>query len=326
MKTSAEQASSSRIVVYAALAGNLMIAIVKFVAAWWTSSSAMFSEAIHSLVDTLNEILLLYGLKKSEKPADVVQPFGYGRELYFWAFIVSLMVFALGSLVSIYQGIQHILHPEPMKDPMINYIVLGVAFVCEAFSWTVALKDFRKEKGEQGYFEAFRKSKDPTTFTVLFEDSAALIGLALAFIGIAASQWWHMPLLDGVASVLIGVILAVAAVLLARETKGLLMGEAADPSVRQDVMQIASQDNMVYSVNGALTQQLGPHQIMVLLSLEFMDQLTSDDIENCIQRIEQKARELHPDIVTLFVKPQRQEVWLQRMQNRLEKSETYSKK
>lgn len=316
--TKTEKTHSSHIVVYAALAGNFAIAIVKFIAAWWTNSSAMLSEAIHSLVDTLNEVLLLHGLKKSERAPDATHPFGYGRELYFWAFIVSLMVFALGSIVSIYQGVHHILNPEEIKDPLVNYIVLGIAMLCEGTSWGVALKNFRKEKGKLGYFEAFRRSKDPTTFTVLFEDSAALIGLTIALVGIAASQIFNLPMLDGVASILIGVVLAIAATLLARETKGLLLGESADPKLRNHLMLIAAEDEAVLNANGVLTEQIGAHQVLALLSLEFKDSLTSDDIENCINRIETAAKTAHPEIVTLFIKPQTQKVWLQRMQGRLE--------
>ncbi len=321
ISTQPVKSHSSRIVVYAALAGNLAIAVVKFIAAWWTNSSAMLSEAIHSLVDTLNEILLLYGLKKSERPADASHPFGYGRELYFWAFIVALMVFSLGAIVSIYQGVDHILHPEHIRDPFINYIVLAVAMLCEGTSWLVAFRNFRKEKGKLGYFEAFRRSKDPTTFTVLFEDSAALIGLTIAMVGIAASHYWSLPVLDGIASILIGIVLAVSAILLAIETKGLLMGESADPKLRHHLMYIASQDDAVLYANGVLTEQMGAHQVLALLSLEFKDNLTSDEIEHCIHRIEQKAKAMHPEIVTLFIKPQRQSVWLQRMQGRLDDNE-----
>ena len=309
---------SNKIVVYAALAGNLAIALVKFVAAYITNSSAMLSEAIHSVVDTLNEILLLYGMKKSQQPANYRHPFGYGRELYFWAFIVSLMVFALGAVVSIYQGILHIRYPEEMQNPMINYIVLGVAILCEGTSWFVALKAFRKIKGKQGYFETFRQSKDPTTFTVLFEDTAALIGLLIAFIGIYLSHALNMPVLDGLASVFIGLVLAISAVLLARETKGLLMGETADPQLRHNVLTIAQEDSAVHSANGVLTEQMGAHQVIASLSLEFKDHLTSDEIEACVNRIEAKIKQLHPEIVALFVKPQSKRVWLERMKGRLE--------
>ncbi|WP_180058398.1 MULTISPECIES: cation diffusion facilitator family transporter [unclassified Acinetobacter] len=309
---------SNKIVVYAALFGNLAIALVKFVAAYITNSSAMLSEAIHSVVDTLNEVLLLYGMKKSQQPANSRHPFGYGRELYFWAFIVALLVFALGAIVSIYQGIHHIYHPEAMSNPMINYIVLGIAILCEGTSWFVALKAFRKVKGKQGYFEAFRRSKDPTTFTVLFEDTAALIGLFIALIGIYLSHALNMPMLDGLASVLIGVVLAISAILLARETKGLLMGETADPQLRHNVLNVAELDPAVHSANGVLTEQMGAHQVIASLSLEFKDNLTSDEIEACVNRIEAQIKQLHPEIVALFVKPQSKVVWQERMKGRLE--------
>ncbi|AXQ21082.1 cation transporter [Acinetobacter wuhouensis] len=309
---------SNKIVVYAALFGNLAIALVKFVAAYITNSSAMLSEAVHSVVDTLNEILLLYGLKKSQQTADYQHPFGYGRELYFWAFIVALLVFALGSVVSIFQGIQHIRHPEVIESPMVNYAVLGFAILCEGTSWFIALKTFKKTKGSMGYFEAFRRSKDPTTFTVLFEDSAALIGLLIALVGIFCAHQFNLPVLDGVASVLIGVVLAISALLLARETKGLLMGETADPKLRHNVLQVAQEDQAVYSANGVLTEQMGAHQVIASLSLEFKDGLTSDEIETCVNRIEAKIKSIHPEIVALFVKPQTKQVWLERMKGRLE--------
>ncbi|MDR0237376.1 cation diffusion facilitator family transporter [Acinetobacter sp.] len=309
---------SNKIVVYAALLGNLAIALVKFIAAYITNSSAMLSEAVHSVVDTLNEILLLYGLKKSQQPANYQHPFGYGRELYFWAFIVALLVFALGAMVSIYQGIQHIRHPEVIESPLVNYVVLGFAMLCEGTSWFIALKSFKKMKGKMGYFESFRRSKDPTTFTVLFEDSAALIGLIIAFVGIFCAQQFNLPILDGVASILIGIVLAISALLLARETKGLLMGETADPKLRHNVLQVAQEDPAVYSANGVLTEQMGAHQVIASLSLEFNDGLTSDEIEACVNRIEVKIKSIHPEIVALFVKPQTQQVWLERMKGRLE--------
>lgn len=309
---------SNKNVVYAALFGNLAIACAKFVAAYITNSSAMLSEAVHSVVDTLNEILLLYGLKKSQQPANYLHPFGYGRELYFWAFIVALLVFTLGSVVSIYQGIQHIRHPEEMVSPLVNYVVLIFAILCEGTSWFVALKSFKKAKGKMGYFEAFRHSKDPTTFTVLFEDSAALIGLFIALMGIFLAHELNMPVLDGVASVLIGVVLAISALLLARETKGLLLGETADPQLRQNVLNVAQEDFAVYSANGVLTEQIGAHQVIASLSLEFKDHLTTDEIEACVNRIEAKIKSIHPEIVALFVKPQTKQIWLERMKGRLE--------
>lgn len=284
-------------VIYIALLGNLIIAVAKFIGAFVTSSAAMLSEAVHSVVDTLNEILLLYGLKKSQQPPDEEHPFGYGRELYFWSFIVALLVFALGAVVSIYQGVHHIFEPEPISSPFINYVILVVAFLCEGFSWLTALKGFRKYKGNMGYFEAFRKSKDPTTFTVLFEDSAALVGLVIAFLGVFLSHYFHAPTLDGIASILIGCILAIVAFLMARETKGLLMGESADPALPKHILELVQQDHAVLYANGVLTQQMGAHQVIASLSLEFKDNLTSDEIEACVNRLETRVKHLHPEIV-----------------------------
>ncbi|OTG68680.1 cation transporter [Acinetobacter sp. ANC 4470] len=310
--------NSNKVVLYAALLGNLTIALVKFVAAYITNSSAMLSEAIHSVVDTLNEILLLYGMKKSQQPANAKHPFGYGRELYFWAFIVSLMVFTLGTIVSIYQGIQQVRHPEEMLNPNLNYIVLALAIVCEGSSWLVALKVFRQVKGQQGYFEAFRRSKDPTTFTVLFEDTAALCGLFIALIGIYLAHKLNIPELDGVASIFIGIVMAVSAILLARKTKDLLLGETADPQLHNNILLIAQEDIAVLSANGVLTEQMGAHQVLASLSLEFEDDLKSDEIEACVNRIEAKIKQIHPEIVALFIKPQTKKVWLERMKGRLE--------
>ena len=201
-------ASSSKTVIYAALIGNGLIAITKFIAAGITGSAAMLSEAVHSVVDTGNQGLLLYGIRRSNRPPDDAHPFGYGMELYFWAFVVAILIFAGGAGISAYHGIEKILHPEPLENAYINYIVLALAMVFEAVAWWIAFKAFRATKGELGYFEAVRRSKDPTLFTVLFEDSAAMLGLVVAFIGIALGQALDMPVLDGVASVLIGVILA----------------------------------------------------------------------------------------------------------------------
>ncbi|MEI7038336.1 cation diffusion facilitator family transporter [Fulvimonas yonginensis] len=301
--------SNSRLVVYAALAGNLAIAVAKFVAAGLSGSSAMLSEGVHSLVDTANELLLLYGMHRAARPPDAVHPFGHGRELYFWSFIVALLVFALGAGVSLFEGVGHLRHPETMTDPKVNYIVLGVSMVFEGASWYVALREFRAAKGSMGYFEAFRKSKDPTTFTVLLEDSAALLGLLIAFAGVASAQALHMPALDGAASVGIALVLAVAAALLARESKGLLIGEPAHPRLRESLLEIAANDPGVGHVNGALTVQMGPHQVVAALSAEFEDHLTTPQIEECIGRIEKAIKTRHAEITSLFIKPQTSEVW-----------------
>ncbi len=301
--------SGSRLVVYAALVGNLCIAIAKFVAAGMSGSSAMLSEGVHSLVDTTNELLLLYGLHRADKKPDTVHPFGYGRELYFWSFIVALLVFAAGAGVSAYEGILHIRNPEPATNHTVSYVVLGISFLFEGGSWWVALREFRATKGSMGYFEAFRRSKDPSTFTVLLEDSAALLGLAFAAIGLAAAQWLDMPELDGVASLCIAGVLALTAFLLARETKGLLVGEPAHPSVARRIMAVADTDADLRKANGVTTMQMGPDQVVAMLSAEFEDDRTTPQIEACITRIERAVKAEYPELVALFVKPQTPEVF-----------------
>jgi cation diffusion facilitator family transporter len=302
----------SKTVIYAALAGNLAIAVTKFVAAAYTGSSAMVSEGVHSLVDTGNEGLLLYGLHRSSRPADITHPLGHGRELYFWTFIVALLVFALGAGVSIYEGIRHILHPEPVENPLINYIVLGLSMLFEGYSWFVALREFRGQKGSLGYVEAVQRSKDPTTFTVLLEDSAALMGLAIAFLGIFLGHTLDIPELDGAASVGIGIVLACTAIFLARETKGLLIGEAASPAIQNGILRIAQADPAVRNANGIITVHLGPDQIIAHLSAEFEDHTTANDIEACVTRLETAVHAAYPQVTSLFVKPQTAKRWEQK--------------
>lgn len=302
-------AGGSRLVVYAALAGNVAIAVSKFVAAGVTGSSAMLSEGVHSLVDSINEILLLYGMHRAARPPDLVHPFGHGRELYFWCFVVALLVLSLGAGVSLLEGIRHLRAPELLGNPLVNYIVLGVSVLFEGTSWSLSLREVRATKGSMGYFEAFRQSKDPTTFTVLLEDSAALLGLLIAFAGVLGSHALHLPWLDGAASIGIALVLAVSASLLARESKGLLIGEPAQQRVRDSLLAIAAADPGVRHVNGVLTVQMGPHQVVAALSAEFEDALTTPQIEDCINRIEQAAKRKHADVTTLFIKPQTPETW-----------------
>jgi cation diffusion facilitator family transporter len=301
--------AGSRRVVYAALAGNAAIAVTKFVAAGYTGSSAMLSEGVHSLVDTANELLLLYGLKRAAKPADDSHPFGYGRELYFWSFMVALLVFALGALASLYHGYEQLVDPRPVQRPGINYAVLAASFVFEAGSSWVAFRSFRAAKGQLGYLEAFRRSKDAITLTVLLENLAALLGLVIAAAGIAAAQLLDMPVLDGVASLLIGLVLAAASLLLASETKALLLGESARARVAQAIRDIAAADPAIRAANGVLTVQMGPEQVVAALSAEFEDRLATAEIEAGIRRIEAAVRARHPEVGSLFVKPQTPESW-----------------
>jgi cation diffusion facilitator family transporter len=311
------QRSASKTVVWIALAGNLAIAITKFAAAALSGSSAMLSEGVHSLVDTGNEVLLLYGMHRSTLPPDRLHPLGYARELYFWTFIVALLVFALGAGVSIYEGIARLISREALGHTGVAYAVLGISFVFEAVSWRVALKEFRRTKGRRSYLQAARESKDPSTFTVLFEDSAALLGLLFAFAGIFFAERLQLPALDGVASLAIGGLLALAAAFLARESKDLLVGEAAHPALEASVRALASGAPGIRQVNNVLTAQLGPEQVIVALSAEFDDALDTSRIEACVDRLEADIRDKHPQVLMLFVKPQAQDVWRRRHQTRL---------
>ena len=297
-------AQSTRKAVYAALAGNILVAATKLLAAFWTGSSAMMSEAVHSIVDSGNEVLLLYGLHRAGRRPDAQHPLGYGRELYFWSFIVALLIFALGAGVSVYEGIAHIRHPEPIADPLISYAVLALAFVFEGGSWMVSWRQFKAAKGALGYYEAVRRSKDPPSFMVLFEDSAALAGLVIAGLGTFAAVQLRQPFFDGLASILIGVVLGAIAFLLARESKSLLIGEHADTVLSDSILRVAGAEKSVTRANGVLTMQLAPEQIVAALSLDFEDHLTAAQIEDAVIDIERKVRAAHPQVVALFIKPQ----------------------
>jgi len=311
------QDHASTVVVYAALIGNVLVAITKAIAAAWTGSSGMLSEAIHSAVDTVNELLLLHGLRRAELGPDRDHPLGYGRELYFWSFIVALLVFAVGSGASLYQGWLHVRAPEPISDPLVNYVVLALAAVFEGSSWWVSLRQFSRAKGELGFYQAFRRSKDPPSFMVLFEDSAALLGIAVAALGNIGVQLTGDARLDGAASIVIGLILAATAVLLARESKSLLIGEAANPALATAVLSIAASQDGVRAANGLITVQLAPDQVVAALSLEFEDKLRAPEIEALVSRIEKDVAEAYPQIVLLFVKPQTPEVFRARKGRRL---------
>ena len=296
--------SSSKRVVHAALLGNLLVALTKFGAAWWTGSSAMLSEAVHSLVDTGNQALLLYGMYRAARPPDQRHPLGHGRELYFWSFIVALQMFTLGAGVTFYEGVSHILDPHPIVDPLVSYVVLACSAVFEGTSWVVALRNFRKTKGDLGYLEAAQRSKDPPAFIVLFEDSAALLGLAIAFIGTLASDQLAMPVLDGVAAIGISLVLGATGIMLVRESKGLLIGEPASPRIVASILDIARKQKGIEQANVPFTVHLGPDQIVVALSLEFCDKLTTPDIEETVTALERAIREAHPAVIAIFVKPQ----------------------
>ena len=297
--------SASKKVIFAALAGNTLIAITKFIAAAYTGSSAMVSEGIHSLVDTGNQGLLLFGMKQAKKPADAKYPFGHGKEIYFWSFVVAILIFALGAGISIYEGISHILHPTPMKDPLVNYIVLGLAILFEGFAWFFALKEFGKAKGQLGYIEAVRRGKDPTMFVVLFEDSAAMLGLLIALTGIYIGELTGNTIFDGIASVLIGCVLAATAIWLAYETKGLLIGESANKHVVEGIRAIAQQCDYGEHVNEILTMHMGPDYILVNLSMDFTDQASVEEIERAIADLDMKIKAGFPAVKRVFVEAEK---------------------
>jgi cation diffusion facilitator family transporter len=296
--------SSTTRVVYAALVGNLLVALIKFGAAWWTGSSAMLSEAIHSLVDTSNQGMLLYGIHRATLPPDERHPLGHGRELYFWSFIAALQMFTLGAGVTLYEGIDHILNPRAIVDPHVSYIVLACSALFEGTTWVIALREFRKCKGDLGYFEAAVRSKDPPAFIVLFEDSAALIGLAIAFVGTLAADRLALPVLDGVAAIGISLVLAATAIMLARESKELLIGEPASSRITASILDITRRQPGVERANVVFTVHLSPDQIVVALSVEFADGLTTPEIEEKVVALERAIREAQPDVIAVFVKPQ----------------------
>lgn len=292
---------SSKKVIYAALAGNSLIAVTKFIAAFTTGSSAMFSEGVHSLVDTGNQVLLLLGLSRAKRPADERFPFGHGKEIYFWSFIVAILIFAVGSGVSLYEGVVHIIAPVPIENPLINYIVLGLALLFEGAAWAMALNEFRKTKGKWGYIEAVQRGKDPTLFVVLFEDSAAMLGLLVAFAGVLLSQLTGIHQFDGIASVIIGLILGGTAVWLAHETKGLLIGESANRYVVEGIRALAASEESVEHVNEVLTMHMGPDFILVNLSLDFRDELPASELEQVIARLDGAIKVAFPNVKRIFI-------------------------
>ncbi len=292
---------TSKKVIYAALVGNTLIAVTKFAAAAVTGSSAMLSEAIHSVVDTGNQLLLLYGVRRAGRAPDERHPFGYGMELYFWTFVVAILIFGVGAGISVYEGVERLLHPAPVRDPYVNYIVLAIAMVFEAGAWWVAYGEFRRRQGRLGLFAAVRESKDPTVFTVLFEDSAAMLGLCIALVAIAAGEALGLPELDAVGSLLIGGVLAGTAALLAYESKGLLVGESALPQVLRGIERILRQQPEVRRVYETLTMHLGPNDVLLNLSLDFDDRLSAAEVEAAIGRIDKRIRRAHPEVTRIFV-------------------------
>ena len=295
--------ASSKTAIYSALAANFLIAITKFVAAIVTGSSAMVSEGIHSVVDTSNEILLLLGIRKSKRAPDAKRPFGYGKELYFWSFIVSIMIFGVGAGVSFYEGITHFQHPNAIENPLWNYIVLGVAFLFDGTSFIIALKNFNKHRGDLSFWTAVRKSKDPTSFVILFEDAADVLGLIVAFLGVYFGDLYGNPYLDGVASIIIGLILTGVSIVLTRESWSLLMGETAPMEVIEKVIRITESNSIIARVEQHLSMVLSPNEILLVLKPGIKSGATADEIVVAIQEIQEEIKTQFPDFKQVYIEP-----------------------
>ena len=293
--------ADSKIAIYGAIGANVAIAVTKFIVAGITGSSAMLSEGIHSAVDTFNGVLLLVGLRLSKRPATAEHPFGHGKELYFWSLIVAVLIFGLGGGVSFYKGVQHIRQPEPMRDPTWNYVVLAAAALFEGTSFLVALRQFRAQARGVPFWEALDRSKDPTTYTVLAEDSAALVGLAVAALGIWSSHALDMPVLDGVASVVIGVLLAGVAVLLIAQSRGLLIGEGVRPETAKAIRAVVMEQPSVEGVGRVLSMYVGPDEVLVVVDVDFKDDTPTGDAADAIAAIEKQVRARFPMIRRIFV-------------------------
>lgn len=293
----------SKTPIYTALAANLLIAATKLTAAMLTGSSAMASEGIHSLVDTSNEVLLLYGMRRSGRPADEKRPFGYGKELYFWAFIVSLLFFALGGGFSIYEGIHHLLEPEPVRNPVWNYIVLAIAFVFDGISLITALREFNRQRGATPFWQAVRQSKDPATFVVLFEDAADVTGILLAFSGILLGQLLNNVYLDGIASILIGLLLTLVAIFLVRESRSLLMGENADAAEIAQIVALVEGEETTIRVAGSQSMYLAPEEVILQLRIAFKPDVTNRETVAVISRLRETVQQRFPHFRHVFIEP-----------------------
>ena len=293
----------SKTSIYAAMAANVAIGIAKFVGAWISGSSAMLSEGIHSVVDSVNEVLLLYGLKQSEAGPDEQYPLGRSQELYFWSLMVAVLIFALGGGVSVFQGVRSLHEESVSSDPIVSYCVLVAAAVFEGAALFVSIREFKKtqDNPDMGLWKAIGKSKDPGAFIVIVEDSAALVGLAIAFVGVLLSETTGDPIYDGIASICIGVLLTVVATALVAKTKGLLVGESASPETRASIREIVRMDEAVTDSDPPITLHLGPRDIMLALNIEFMDGLSSDEIEAAVRRIERKIRGEHSEVTRIFI-------------------------
>jgi cation diffusion facilitator family transporter len=296
--------ANNRKSIYSALAANLLIALTKFIAGAFTNSSSMISEGIHSTVDTTNQLLLLYGIKRSKKPADESHPFGYGKELYFWSFVVSILIFGLGGGLSIYQGIVHIMEPEVMKDPFWNYIVLILSLIFEGTSLFIAVKEFNKTRNGLRWWDAIIKSKDPGSFLVVFEDGAAVAGLLVVMILMGVSYIFQIPELDGLASVIVGLILVFVSFILARESRSLLMGEGIAPETREKIAKLAERDVAVVRTKSILSTYQSPEEVVLMLIVDLEDHLDTQEVTEAIQRIRENIKQEFHLVRFVIIQPE----------------------
>ncbi|MCJ7468310.1 MAG: cation diffusion facilitator family transporter [Maribacter sp.] len=291
----------SKIIIYVALCANVGIAIIKFIAASFTGSSSMLSEGIHSAVDSTNQLLLLLGIYKSKKLPDDTHPFGYGQELYFWTLIVSVLIFGIGGGMSIYEGIIHISHPEPLNEPTWNYIVLACAALFEGISFVISIRTFIDRRGKQNFWRNLHNSKDPTLFVIIYEDGAALTGLFVAFCGVFLTNYFQLPVIDGIASILIGLLLAIVAVILIIESRNLLIGESAYKEKVQGIYEIVISDDDVYKLRKPLTMQMGPGEVLLALDVNFKTEINNEKIMLAVQRLEENIMAKYPDVKQIFI-------------------------
>lgn len=293
--------ASRRTPILAAVIGNLLLALAKFVAAAVSGSVALASEGIHSLVDTANDGLLLLAIRLSRRPADRLHPFGYGKEVYFWSLIVATVIFVGGAGISIYEGIQRLTGPHKVENPTLGYIVIGIGVAFEGATWIIASRAFRRYRGDEGVWAAIRTGKDPTRFAVLLEDSAALLGLAIAALGLFLSDRFDIAAFDAVASLLIGLLLLVIAAILGYESRHLIIGEQVSPQMLARIQEMASDEDAVDSVIRTLTMHVGPDDVLVTLELRFRRGISAQQIQTAIARIERRLRAEFPVIRYIFV-------------------------
>jgi len=289
--------------IYSALVSNLLIAATKFLAGSVSNSSAMISEGIHSLVDTVNELLLLWGIKQSNKPGDVSRPFGNGRELFFWSFIVSMLIFGLGGGISIYQGIIHMLHPEALQDPFWNYVVLYTSLILEGISFYIAARAFNKLRNGQSWWQAIINSKDPADFLVLFEDGAAVAGLLIVICCVWLGHHYNASYLDGLASLLVGLLLVGVSLVLARESRSLLMGEGVTKKTRQRITAITEMDDAAEKLLRLFSMYVGPEEILLLMDVQFKATLKMPGIHEAIDRIRGSIQKEYPKVKYMIIQP-----------------------